>query len=276
MARSSAVLGTLLVGAALLAGGLVSFGLYHAEQAARASRAPAGEFPTLSPAGPPTATRPVAQDTPTSSTIPAQQATPVQPPAAAGQAIYAQLCDACHPGGGAGVGPGLNTTGFIEKYAEDTALVSVLREGTPRMPAFPASRLSEAQLADLIAFVRTLGPEQVGAEIPTPTEVAVEGQLSWTGTYATDVQPIFDAYCARCHGETLAENGLRLDSYEGAMRGTLGGQVVIPGRASASTLVWVIQGLAAQEIRMPHAERPLSPNRIQNIVLWIDAGALER
>lgn len=273
MARSSAVLGPLLVGAALLAGGLVSFGLYRTEQGARAKPAPAGEVPAPSTAGPPAATRPVAQDTPTGSTAPAEQATPVQPKAVAGQAIYAQLCDACHPGGGAGVGPGLNTTGFVEKYAEDTALVSVLREGTPRMPAFPASRLSEAQLADLIAFVRTLGPEPVGAGIPTPTEVAVQGQLIWTGTYARDIQPIFEGYCARCHGEVLAENGLRLDSYEGVMRGTLGGAVVVPGRASASTLVWVIQGLAAPEIRMPHAERPLSPNRIQNIVLWIDAGA---
>ena len=57
------------------------------------------------------------------------------------------------------------------------------------------------------------------------------------------------------------------------MQGTRGGAVVIPGLASGSTLVWVVEGLAAPEIRMPHADRPFSPNRIQNIVLWIDADA---
>jgi len=77
----------------------------------------------------------------------------------------------------------------------------------------------------------------------------------------------------RCHGETLAENGLRLETYQGVMQGTRGGAVIIPGLASGSTLVWVVEGLAAPEIRMPHADRPFSPNRIQNIVLWIDADA---
>ena len=85
--------------------------------------------------------------------------------------------------------------------------------------------------------------------------------------------PIFDEYCVRCHGETLAENGLRLETYQGVMQGTRGGAVIIPGLASGSTLVWVVEGLAAPEIRMPHADRPFSPNRIQNIVLWIDADA---
>ena len=276
MPRSSAVLGPLLVGAALLAGVLASFGLYRAEQGTRANPAPAGEGPASPTASPSAAMQAVGQGTPTSSPATAEQATPRDLQAEAGQVTYAQLCDACHPGGGAGAGPGLNTTGFVEKYVEEAALVTILRQGTPRMPAFPASRLSDAQLADLIAFIRTLGPEPVGAGIPTPTEVAVQGQLSWTGTYAGDIQPIFEAYCARCHGGALAENGLQLDSYEGVMRGTLGGPVVVAGRASASTLVWVIQGLAAPEIRMPHAERPLSPNRIQNIVLWIDAGAPEQ
>jgi mono/diheme cytochrome c family protein len=156
-------------------------------------------------------------------------------------------------------------------------LGAVVREGLDGMPGFPEARIPEAQLADLIAFVRGLRKRTPGSgeAAPTPTEVPVLGQMTWAGSYSRDIQPIFDEYCTRCHGPTLAENGLRLDTYEGVMQGTRGGAVVIPGSAGASTLVWVIQGLAAPEIRMPHSERPLSPNRIQNIVLWIDAGALD-
>ena len=51
------------------------------------------------------------------------------------------------------------------------------------------------------------------------------------------------------------------------MQGTRGGAVVIPGSASGSTLVCVIQGLAAPEIRMPHTARSLSPNRIENLII---------
>jgi mono/diheme cytochrome c family protein len=190
----------------------------------------------------------------------------------AGRSVYAQLCDACHPGGGAGLGPALTGPAFTAAYGDDAALAAIIRQGTSGMPAFPESRISDEELDDLIAFIRALGEASQPGEA-TPTEVPILGQMSWTGSYARDIQPIFNEYCVRCHGETLAESGLHLDSYRGVMQGTRGGQVVAPGVASGSTLVWVIQGLAAPEIRMPHADRPLSPNRIQNIILWIDAGA---
>lgn len=111
------------------------------------------------------------------------------------------------------------------------------------------------------------------AASPKPADVPLRGELRWTGSYAQDIQPTFNAYCVPCHGPTKAENGLRLDTYEGVMKGTRYGAVVTPGSATSSTLVWVIQGLAAEKIRMPHEGAKLTPNRIQNIILWIDAGA---
>ncbi len=188
-----------------------------------------------------------------------------------GQTTFGQFCDACHPGGGAGAGPALIGPTFDANFGDDVKLTAIIRNGTPGMPGFPSTRINDSQLVGLIAYVRQLGARAAAPEA-TPTEVTVQGQLTWTGSYARDVQPIFDAYCVRCHGAEVAENGLRLDSYEGAMRGTRSGAVISPGSATSSTLVWVIQGLAAPQISMPHSQRPLSPNRIQNIILWIDAG----
>ncbi len=144
------------------------------------------------------------------------------------------------------------------------------------MPGFTTARLTDAQLKQVIEFIRSLSTPASGAGSVRPTDIAIKGQMSWTGSYAADIQPIFDEFCTRCHGEGLAEAGLRLDSYAGVIKGTNAGAVVTPGMASGSTLVWVIQNLAAPQIRMPHADRPLSPNRIQNIVLWINAGAVEK
>jgi mono/diheme cytochrome c family protein len=286
MSRSFFLVGALLVVIALLAGGLVSAGLYRWEQTTR----PASQVAAAPPIGPSSPANSAASPTTPAGTpeIPAgaRQAdgatsTPVdgttaEPAlsAAKGRSVYTQLCDACHPGGSAGLGPALTGPAFTAAYGDDAALAAIIRQGTARMPAFPASRISDEQLNELIAFIRALGAaSQAGGA--TPTELPVLGQMTWTGSYARDIQPIFNEYCVRCHGEALAESGLRLDSYQGVMQGTRGGPVVTPGIASGSTLVWVIQGLAAPEIRMPHADRPLSPNRIQNIILWIDAGAPE-
>ena len=51
------------------------------------------------------------------------------------------------------------------------------------------------------------------------------------------------------------------------------GEVIVPGSPNTSTLVAVVQGTAAPEVRMPHEGQKLTRNRIENIVLWIRAGA---
>ncbi|MDP2726264.1 MAG: c-type cytochrome domain-containing protein [Dehalococcoidia bacterium] len=130
------------------------------------------------------------------------------------------------------------------------ALAFLVLACTPRAPAAPTS-----------------------SQPPVTGEVQLRVEARWTGSYSRDIQPIFDPYCTRCHGSNLAENGLRLDSYEGVMKGTQFGPVVTPGAPGASSLVYVIQGISSEKIRMPHQEPRLTVNRIQNIIYWIEAGA---
>jgi hypothetical protein len=141
------------------------------------------------------------------------------------------------------------------------------------------STLRALALAGMLgaALLGCTSPGQAGnAALPSTaqsSDVPLAARTVWAGSYSQDIQPTFNQYCVSCHGPSVAENGLRLDSYGNVMKGTTGGQVVIPGSPATSTLMTVIQGTADPKIQMPHNARRLSPNRIENIRLWIQAGA---
>ncbi len=106
-----------------------------------------------------------------------------------------------------------------------------------------------------------------------PTQPAVVSKTVWVGHYAQDIQSIFDQNCISCHGKARADNGLRLDSYEGAMKGTQHGPVIVPGSPSRSTLMSALEGSVDPTIRMPHGEKRLTQQELRNLTLWIEAGA---
>lgn len=111
-------------------------------------------------------------------------------------------------------------------------------------------------------------------KVPAPEpDVSLKVKPQWVGSYAQDIQPIFDGYCVQCHGPGVAENGLRLDSYEGVMKGTKYGPVVVSGLTAGSTLIAVLERSTDPQIGMPYKTHSLSSNRLANIAAWIEAGA---
>ena len=130
----------------------------------------------------------------------------------------------------------------------------------------------------LLAFVTLTfvvsGCRSGAAATPTPAPTTVPaGKVVWNGSYAKNIQPIFNQYCVSCHGPSKADNGLLLDSYADVMKGTQHGPIVVPGSPSTSALISVISGTADPSIQMPHGKQPLSSQDVQNITLWIQAGA---
>ena len=75
--------------------------------------------------------------------------------ASRGQALYRTYCSGCHAAE-AKFGPIQSSAEFQAKYADDKAIVAVIRNGRAPMPSFPDQNLSDGDLADLIAYVRTL------------------------------------------------------------------------------------------------------------------------
>ena len=125
----------------------------------------------------------------------------------------------------------------------------------------------------LAALLAACAAEQVTLPTPAPEDVPLRVVIVASPSYARDIRPIFDDFCVGCHGPALAENGLRLDSYDGVMQGTQFGPVVVPYQSFASTLVYVLEHPLSPQVAMPREGHRLSPNRIKNIIYWIDAGA---
>ena len=104
-------------------------------------------------------------------------------------------------------------------------------------------------------------------------DVQLKSEERWIGTYTQDIEPILKDSCVSCHSQENAANGLNLETYEGVMKGTRYGRVVIPQLPEASALITVLERSARPEIHMPYGKPLLSSNRMKNLELWIKAGA---
>jgi len=96
-------------------------------------------------------------------------------------------------------------------------------------------------------------------------------------TYATDIKPIFDANCVKCHtAGKKPKAGLALDSLAGALKGKKDGVVIIPGNSAKSGLVSNVAHVGDDPDEfMPKGKgaKKLTDDQIGLIRAWIDQGA---
>ena len=95
-------------------------------------------------------------------------------------------------------------------------------------------------------------------------------------SFADDVLPIFKGRCVQCHAagaEGTTKSGLDLTTYEGVMKGTKFGPMVIAGDARSSNLMQLLDWRVSAEIRMPHGKKQLSSCDRDAIRGWINEGA---
>ncbi len=97
-------------------------------------------------------------------------------------------------------------------------------------------------------------------------------------TYATDIKPIFDASCVKCHDGTKPKVAakLALDTLEGTLKGSKDGKVVTVGDSAHSDLVLSVAHASNDpDTFMPKGKgaKKLSDEQIGLIRAWIDQGA---
>ena len=85
------------------------------------------------------------------------------------------------------------------------------------------------------------------------------------------VRPLLVERCLKCHGPETSRNNLRLDSYEGAIKGGKRGAAVVPNAPAESLLLKVVRRQG--DLKMP-PDGPLSPREISDLELWIKQGAI--
>jgi mono/diheme cytochrome c family protein len=77
------------------------------------------------------------------------------PKLVAGQQVFMRNCYQCHPGGNAGLGPSLNgLPGF--------AIRTQVRNGFGAMPAFDDKRISDQDLGNVVAYLKSLRRQKAG------------------------------------------------------------------------------------------------------------------
>ena len=106
--------------------------------------------------------------------------------------------------------------------------------------------------------------------------VSAPVQAAEVVSFSEDIFPIIQIRCLECHqpqGEGYEKSGLDLRTYEGLMKGTKFGPMVIPGDAFMSNLIVLIDGRAKAGLRMPHGKKKLTSCDKDLFRSWINQGA---
>ena len=91
-------------------------------------------------------------------------------------------------------------------------------------------------------------------------------------SYASNIQPIFDAHCVSCHGGPSPKAGYSLASRAGAMgNGSDSLPNVVPGNADSSKLYRKVAGVETPQ--MPLGRPALDSQKLQTIRNWVNKGA---
>lgn len=101
-----------------------------------------------------------------------------------------------------------------------------------------------------------------------------DGSTDKALTFEDNVSAVFKKTCATCHGDGKQEAGLNLSHYAGVMKGSGGGEIVVPGRSTASRLIEVLKSTEEGERMPPDGER-LPAEVVSMIAKWIDTGVRE-
>ena len=92
-------------------------------------------------------------------------------------------------------------------------------------------------------------------------------------TFETQIWPILEKHCIKCHGERQAYSNLRLDSPTAIRQGGDLGEVLVPGDPEASE-IYRRTALPTNDLDyMPVDSEPLNKDELKRLHDWIAAGA---
>jgi mono/diheme cytochrome c family protein len=136
--------------------------------------------------------------------------------------------------------------------------------------------ISKPSLATIAAaFALTLAARADDAN--TSTNSLPPASTKTGVTYATDIKPIFDTACLKCHDSQKPKQGgkLSLDTLAGVLKGDRDGTILTPGDSAHSDIVMSVAHIGDPDSFMPRGKnaQKLTDDQIGLIRAWIDQGA---
>ena len=94
-------------------------------------------------------------------------------------------------------------------------------------------------------------------------------------TFDSDIKPIFEKSCFKCHGPEKQKAKLRVDSLAAVKKGGEDGDILSPGKSEKSRLVHSVARILDEDENMPPEGKgdPLTKDQVALIRAWIDQGA---
>ncbi|MEI7729119.1 MAG: c-type cytochrome domain-containing protein [Verrucomicrobiota bacterium] len=93
-------------------------------------------------------------------------------------------------------------------------------------------------------------------------------------TYATDIKPLFERSCVKCHNAEKAKAGVRLDALDQLLKSRK--KVITPGQSETSKIVQCAAGVCKdKDQNMPPKGKadPFTKDEVGLLRAWIDQGA---
>ncbi len=139
--------------------------------------------------------------------------------------------------------------------------------------AFAAQEAPEVAAADPVKDEKApekKAPEKKAPEKKAPDEKKAQAKVD----FKTQIEPIFEKSCLKCHGVKKKKGDLRLDKREYALKGGESGEpAILPGKGAESHLYKLITLPEDHEDVMPAKGDLLTKEQQELIRRWIDEGA---
>jgi len=150
------------------------------------------------------------------------------------------------------------------------ALILLACSGQVNQPDEPVPTENPAASA-IISATTEKATESVAEADATSTSVpdeAISAPVS-SVSFANDVRPILQSRCLICHGGQRTEKGLNISTYDHLLAGSEKGPVLVPGDATNSKLIQLIE-----QGKMPKRGPKVTPDQLAVLIEWVNAGAL--
>ncbi len=200
----------------------------------------------------------------------------------AGEELFKKNCADCHGENGEGGEikdkPGqetrpLNADDFLVTHASDTTF-QIISYGQPGegMQAFGLAnggQLTDQEIRAVVTFIEAwyVPPEAEGTDTAVADLAKIENP-----SFAKDIKPLLDKYCATCHSKRLKGN-FSIADYDKVMTSGDHAPNITAGDAANSTLAKMLHGVKTDAGGQMPPNRPLKQPQIELIERWINQGA---